>query len=130
MMKDMGLKIFKLEISFKDLIFSSEKRFPAIWKSSSSRWQKSMSEVSNDGPRFLKNSQRSKNGSKIAQFVARYHNVNPVLKNRGTNKAIFVPFFDLWEFFENRGLTLESSDFDFCDLLDELFHVAEKHFFE
>ena len=54
--------------------------------------------------------------------------MNHALKNRGTNKAIFVPFFDLLEFFKNQELTLETSDF--CDLLDELFHVAEKHFFE
>ena len=25
---------------------------------------------------------------------------------------------------------LETSDLDLCDLLDELFHMAEKHFFE
>ena len=43
---------------------------------------------------------------------------------------IFGPFFDLWEFFKNQGFALETSVFNFCDLLEELFHMAEKLFFE
>ena len=39
-------------------------------------------------------------------------------------------FLDLREFFKNRGLTSETSDFDFCGLLDKFFHMAQKHFFE
>ena len=54
--------------------------------------QKSESEVSKLNPRFLKNS-----------------------------LAIFGPFLELQEFFKNRGLNFETSDADFCDLLDELF---------
>ena len=34
----------------------------------------------------------------------------------------------LREFFKNRRLTLEIYDFDFRDLLDEVFLTAEKHF--
>ena len=36
-------------------------------------------------------------------------------------------FLELWEFFKNHGITWGTSDFDFCDLLDELFYMAEKH---
>ena len=57
--------------------------------------QKSESEVSKLNPRFLKNS-----------------------------LAIFGPFLDLQEFFKNRGLTFETSDSDFRDLLEELFHMV------
>ena len=39
-------------------------------------------------------------------------------------------FLELWKFFKNHGITWGTSDFDFCDLLDELFHMAKKHFFE
>ena len=39
-------------------------------------------------------------------------------------------FLDLCEFFKNRGSTLETSDLDFYHLLDEFFHIAQKHFFE
>ena len=37
-------------------------------------------------------------------------------------------FLNLWEFFKNHEITWETSDFDFCDLLDELFHMAKKVF--
>ena len=38
--------------------------------------------------------------------------------------------FNIFEnFFKNRGLQLENSNVNFCVLLDELFHMAEKHFF-
>ena len=53
-----------------------------------------------------------------------------MVKNQGNNLAIFRPFLDMQEFFKNRGLMLETSEFDFCDLLDEFFYMAEKHFFE
>ena len=39
-------------------------------------------------------------------------------------------FLNFENFFLNRELTLETLDFDFLDLLDELFHMVEKHFFE
>ena len=42
----------------------------------------------------------------------------------------FCPFWNLLDVFQNRGLTLETSDFDFCNLLDEFFHMTQKHFFE
>ena len=45
------------------------------------------------------------------------------------NYAMFGLFLDLWEFFKTRELTWETSDFDFYDLLDELFHIGSKTFF-
>ena len=53
-----------------------------------------------------------------------------MVKKQINNLAIFGPFFDLQDFFKNQGLTFETSDFDFHDLLDELFHMDKKHFFE
>ena len=38
------------------------------------------------------------------------------------------PFFDHQAFFKNRGSTFDTSDSDFVDLLDELFHITEKNF--
>ena len=32
--------------------------------------------------------------------------------------------------FDKKRPFFKSRDYDFCDLLDELFHMAEKHFFE
>ena len=46
------------------------------------------------------------------------------------NLEFFGPFLDLQEFFKNQGLSFETSDFDFRDLLDELFHIDQKLFFE
>ena len=53
-----------------------------------------------------------------------------MLKNQGNNLAIFGPFLDLQEFFLNRGLTFETSDSDFWELLTELFHMNKKNCFE
>ena len=36
-------------------------------------------------------------------------------------------FLDPQEFFKNRGLSFETSDSGFRDVLDELFHMAEKN---
>ena len=58
------------------------------------------------------------------------HYVNHLLKNRGSNWTIFGPFSDFREFLKNWELMFETSDFDFCDLLDEFFQMAEKHIFE
>ena len=38
--------------------------------------------------------------------------------------AIFGPFLEPHDFFENRGLTFEMSDLNFCDLLNEHFYLA------
>ena len=46
------------------------------------------------------------------------------------NLAIFGPFLDLQEFFKNRGLSFETSDYNLCGLLNELFHMNIKNFFE
>ena len=43
--------------------------------------------------------------------------------------AIFGPFLDLQEFFKNLGFSFETSDSDFCDLLNELF-LKDQNFFE
>ena len=51
-----------------------------------------------------------------------------MVKNRRNNLAIFGPFLDLQEFFKNQGLTFKTSDSDFCDLLNELFHMNKKNF--
>ena len=40
----------------------------------------------------------------------------------------FVQFLDLWEFFQNQGLRLGSSDFHFEGLIDELFNMAQIFF--
>ena len=58
------------------------------------------------------------------------HNFNHVVKKQRNNLAIFGPFWDLQEFFKNRRLSFETSDSDFRDLLNELFHIDGKHFFE
>ena len=61
-------------------------------------------------------------------FYAWNNNSHHGVENQENNLAIFGPFLDRWDFFKNRGLTLEASDFDFCDLLDELsssYHMAE-----
>ena len=51
-----------------------------------------------------------------------------MVKNQGNNLAIFGPFLDLQEFFKNRGLTFKTPDSNFCDLLNELFHMNKKIF--
>ena len=51
-----------------------------------------------------------------------------MVKNRRNNLAIFGPFLDLQEFFKNQGLTFKTSESDFCDLLNELFHMNKKNF--
>ena len=60
--------------------------------------------------------------------------VEPLLESRGQNQknnlAIFSPFLDFHEFFDNRGLTFQTSDPHFCDLLNELFHMAPTQYFE
>ena len=38
----------------------------------------------------------------------------------------FGPFLDLQEFFKNRGLSFQTSNSDFRDQLDELFHMVNK----
>ena len=53
-----------------------------------------------------------------------------MVKKQRNNLAIFGPFLDLQEFFKNRGLSFETSDSGFRDLLDELFRMVEEHFFE
>ena len=50
------------------------------------------------------------------------HNSNHMVKNQRNNLAIFGQFLDLQEFFKNRGLIFATSDSDFRDLLEELFH--------
>ena len=52
-----------------------------------------------------------------------------MVKNHAKNFAISGPFSDLQEFFKNRELTFETSDSDFRDLLDELFHIDQKIIF-
>ena len=47
-----------------------------------------------------------------------------MVKNQGNNLAIFGQFLDLQEFFKNRGLIFATSDSDFRDLLEELFHMV------
>ena len=49
-----------------------------------------------------------------------------MVKNQGNHLAIFGPFLDLQEFFKNRELTFETSNSNFHDLLDELFHMIKK----
>ena len=44
-----------------------------------------------------------------------------------SNLAIFGPFLDLQEFFQNRELTVETLDLDFCDQLNEFFHTKKKN---
>ena len=39
-----------------------------------------------------------------------------------------VHFWTFRNFFKNPGLTFETSDFDFCDLLNELFYMKKKFF--
>ena len=51
-----------------------------------------------------------------------------MVKKQKKNLAVFGPFLDLQEFLKNRGLRFETSDSDFCDLLDELFYINEKNF--
>ena len=51
-----------------------------------------------------------------------------MVKNQRNNLAILSSFLNLQEFFQNRGLMLETSNFDFCVLIDELFHMAQKYF--
>ena len=50
-----------------------------------------------------------------------------VVKIQGNNWPIFGPFLHLQEFFKNRGLSFETSNSDFCDLLNELFHMDQKN---
>ena len=54
------------------------------------------------------------------------HNFHHVVKKQRNNLAIFGPFLDLQEFFKNRGLSFETSDFNLCGLLNELFHMNIK----
>ena len=58
------------------------------------------------------------------------HNFHHVVKKQRNNLAILGSFFDLQEFFKNRGFSFETSDSDFRDLLDELFHMVWKFFFK
>ena len=51
-----------------------------------------------------------------------------LVKKQRNNYAIFGPFLDLQEFFQNRGLSCETSDSDFRDLLDEFFQMNKKIF--
>ena len=44
------------------------------------------------------------------------------------NLWFFGPFLDVQEFFKNRGLSFETLDSDFRDLLGELFHMVKKIF--
>ena len=44
------------------------------------------------------------------------------------NMAIFGQFLDLQEFYKNRELIFENSDFDLCNLLNEFFHMNQKNF--
>ena len=50
-----------------------------------------------------------------------------MVKKQRNNLTIFRPFFDLQEFFKNRYLSFETSDFDFRDLLEKLFHMVRKY---
>ena len=43
-----------------------------------------------------------------------------MVKKQRNNQAIFGPFLDLEEFLKNRGLSFETSDFGFRDLLHDL----------
>ena len=70
-----------------------------------SRSQKSESEVSKVNPRFSKIPE----GQKIKRFS--------------------VHFWTFRIFFLNRGLTFETSDSDFWELLTELFHMNKKKLF-
>ena len=45
-------------------------------------------------------------------------------QNQRNNLAIFGPFLDIQEFFQNRGLNFETSDSDFRDLLEKVFHMV------
>ena len=119
-----------------------------IWKSLSSRSRKLESEVSKLNPRFFKNSWRSKNGPKIAKLFLcflttwwklsfqnryqmidpnflEYHNFHQVVRKKRNNLAIFGRFLDLQELLKNRVLSFETSDSDFRDLLDDLFHMIQ-----
>ena len=51
-----------------------------------------------------------------------------MVENQKNNLAILCPFLDLREFSRNRGLTFETTDSDFCDLLNELFYLAKTSF--
>ena len=50
-----------------------------------------------------------------------------MVKKQRNNLIIFGPFFDLQEFLKNRGSSFKLSEYDFCNLLDEFFHIVEKH---
>ena len=64
----------------------------------------------------------------IPQYKSMVHNFHHVVKKQRNNKAIFGPSWTFKIFFKNRGLSFETLDSDFCDLLDELFHMVEKIF--
>ena len=83
------------------------KFFLTIWKNLSSRSQKSESEISKLNPRFLKNPE------------------GPKMDWKSLNHFCFWP---RGEFFKNRGLSFETSESHFRDLLDELFHKVKKNF--
>ena len=51
-----------------------------------------------------------------------------MVKKQRNNQAIFGPFLDFEVFFKNRGLSFETSDSGFRDLLDELFPMVEENF--
>ena len=47
-----------------------------------------------------------------------------------TAETLCLSFDIFQEFFKNRTLTSETSDSDFCDLVEELFHTVNLKFFE
>ena len=49
-----------------------------------------------------------------------------MVNKQRNNLSIFGLFSDLQEFFLNRGLSLETSDYGFRDLLNEHFHIVVK----
>ena len=51
-------------------------------------------------------------------------------KSREIIQRFSVHFLDLQDFLKNRGLMLQTSDFYFCDLIDELSHIAQNIFSE
>ena len=53
-----------------------------------------------------------------------------MVKKERNNLGIFGPFLDLQEFFENRGLSFETSDFNFRHQLNEFFHMNIENIFE
>ena len=127
--------------NFWQFDFFSKKCFLAIWKSSSSRSQKSKSEVPHVIPWFLKNSQSSKN--RLICTAISDHVIHVMIPKTVSNDSqevstmcdsnIFLKFRNLrilcqmviQDFLKSRGL-IEISDSNFSDQLNELFLMAEK----